>query len=137
MTDKIEFNGRVVNDKLYIVRRNDFDEAVKRFDGKEVEIVVQKKKYVRSVQQNRLWWLYMDILHKELGYSKEEMHNVAKFKFLKREKVIEKTGEIVEYLESTTRLSRTQFAETIDKLIMWAAEMNIVLPQPNEQLKLQ
>jgi hypothetical protein len=121
---------------MFITRRKDFDEAIKRFEGKEVEIIVQKKRFVRSVAQNRLWWLYMDILHKELGYSKEEMHMIARFKFLKREKVIEHTGEIVEYIESTTRLSRTQFAETIDKLVQWAAEMNIVLPLPNEQLKI-
>jgi len=136
MLDKIEFSGRVKGGQMFITRRKDFDEAIKRFDGKEVEIIVQKKRFVRSVAQNRLWWLYMDILHKELGYSKEEMHMIARFKFLKREKVIEHTGEIVEYIESTTRLSRTQFAETIDKLVQWAAEMNIVLPLPNEQLKI-
>jgi hypothetical protein len=134
MLDKIEFYGRVKDGQMFIVKRKDFDEAIKRFEGKEVEIIVQKKRFVRSVAQNRLWWLYMDILHKDLGYSKEEMHDICKFRFLKREKVIEHTGEIVEYLESTTRLSRTQFAETIDKLIQWAAEMNIVLPLPNEQL---
>jgi hypothetical protein len=137
MLDKIEFYGRVKDGQLFISKRKDFDESIKRFEGREVEIIVQKKRFVRSVQQNRLWWLYMDILHKELGYSKEEVHEICKMKFLKREKVIESTGEVMEYLESTTRLTRTQFAETIDKLIMWAAEMKIVLPLPNEQLKIQ
>lgn len=136
MTDKIEFYGRVKNGAVLISKRKDFDEAVKRFEGKEIEIIVQKKRYVRSIQQNRLWWLYMDILHKELGYSKEEMHELCKFRFLKREKVIESTGEVMEYLESTTRLSRTQFAETIENLVQWAAEMNIILPLPNEQMTL-
>lgn len=136
MLDKIEFYGRVKNGAVLISKRKDFDEAVKRFEGREIEIIIQKKRYVRSVAQNRLWWLYMDILHKELGYSKEEMHNICKFRFLKREKIIESTGEVMEYLESTTRLSRTQFAETIDNLVQWAAEMNIILPLPNEQMTL-
>jgi len=136
MLDKIEYYGRVKNGAVLISKRKDFDEAVKRFEGREIEIIVQKKRYVRSIQQNRLWWLYMDILHKELGYSKEEMHQLATFKFLKRERVVEKTGEIIEYIESTTRLTRTQFADVIDNLVQWAAEMDIVLPMPNEQLKL-
>lgn len=136
MIDKIEFYGQVKNGAVLISKRKDFDEAVKRFEGKEIEIIVQKKRYVRSIQQNRLWWLYMDILHKELGYSKEDMHELCKFRFLKRERVIESTGEVMEYLESTTRLSRTQFAETIYSLVQWAAEMNIILPLPNEQMTL-
>lgn len=134
MIDKIEFYGRVKNGAVLISKRKDFDEDVKRFEGKEIEIIIQKKRYVRSIQQNRLWWLYIDILHKELGYSKEDMHEICKMKFLKREKVIESTGEVMEYLESTTRLSRTQFVETIDSLVQWAAEMNIILPLPNEQM---
>jgi phage pi2 protein 07 len=137
MLDKIEYYGRVKDGQLFIGKRKDFDEAIKRFEGREVEVIVQKKRFIRSVQQNRLWWLYMDILHKKLGYSKEEVHELCKFRFLKREKVIESTGEVMEYLESTTRLTRTQFAETIDKLVQWAAEMNIVMPLPNEQLKIQ
>lgn len=136
MTDKLEFNGYVKQGQMFIRNRTDFDHMIKRFDGKDIEIVVQKKRNVRSLQQNKLWWLYVTILSDELGYEKDEMHDILKFKFLKRERVVEKTGEIIPYLESTTRLTRTEFADVVDAVIRWAAEMNIVLPSPNEQLSI-
>ena len=136
MTDKLEYNGYVRGGVLFIRNRKDFENGVKRFEGKEVDIVVQKKRMVRSIQQNRLWWLYVTIIAESLGYEKDEMHDVLKFKFLKRERVIEKTGEIIPYLESTTRLSRSEFSEVVESVIRWAAEMNIILPEPNQQLEL-
>lgn len=134
--DKLEFNGYVKGGVMYIRNRADFDKDVKRFEGKDVEIIVQKKRMVRSIQQNRLWWLYVSILSDSLGYEKEEIHDILKFKFLKRERIIEKTGEVIEYLESTTRLTRSEFSEVIEQLIRWAATMDIILPMPNEQLTL-
>lgn len=136
MTDKLEFNGYVKKGQMFIRNRTDFDHFIKRFEGKDIEIVIQKKRNVRSLQQNKLWWLYVTILSEELGYEKDEMHDILKFKFLKRERVVEKTGEIIPYLESTTRLTRTEFADVVDAVIRWAAEMNVILPSPNEQLSI-
>lgn len=136
MTDKLEYNGYVRGGQMFIRNRKDFEKEVKRFEGKDVEIVVQKKRMVRSIQQNRLWWLYVTIIAESLGYEKDEMHDILKFKFLKRERLIEKTGEIIPYLESTTRLSRSEFSEVVESVIRWAAEMDIVLPEPNQQLSL-
>lgn len=136
MTDKLEFNGYVKDGKMFIRNRQDFDHAIKRFEGKDIEIVVQKKRNVRSLQQNRLWWLYVTIIAESLGYEKEECHCILKYKFLKREKVVEKTGEVIPYLESTTRLTRSEFSEVVESVIRWAAEMDIILPEPNQQLSL-
>lgn len=111
---------------------------LKHFEGKRVEISVQKLKSHRSIQQNRLWWLYMGILSKELGYTKDEIHEICKFKFLKREKVIEKTGELIPYIESTTKLNKTDFSDMTSELIKWASEsFLIVLPLPGEQVDMQ
>lgn len=107
------------------------------FEGRRVEITIQKLKSSRSLQQNRLWWLYVTIIAKEIGYTKEELHEILKFKFLKREKVDEKTGEVFEYLESTTKLGKSDFADMVNDLIQWSAEtFGISLPLPNEQTEL-
>ena len=107
------------------------------FEGKRVEITIQKLSAKRSDQQNRLWWLYMGILSKELGFTKEEIHDICKFKFLKREKVDEKSGEIFEYLGSTTQLNKMEFADIVSELIRWVSEtFDIVLPLPNEQMEI-
>jgi len=134
MNDKLEFTGYVRNGVLIVRNKHEFEQSVKRFDGKDVEIIVQKKRLVRSIQQNRLWWLYMTLLSEATGYTKDEMHDICKFKFCKRERVIEKTGEVIEYLQDTSRMTRTEFSEVVDKVIQWAAEMDIILPIPNEQL---
>ncbi len=112
-------------------------QEIKHFSGKRVEITIQKLKSTRSLQQNRLWWLYVTIISKEIGYSKEEFHEILKYKFLKREKVFEKTGEIFEYIGSTAKLSKTEFADMVTNLIRWSAEtFGIILPLPGEQTEL-
>lgn len=108
---------------------------LRHFEGKRVQLTIEKLKSSRSAEQNRLWWMYITILSKELGYSKDEIHEIAKFKFLKCEKVNERTGEIFEYLGSTAKLSKSEFADLVTELQQWAAQtFSIVLPSPNQQI---
>ena len=110
---------------------------LKEFSGKRVEITIEKLKSTRSSRQNRLWWLYMTILSKEIGYTKDEMHEICKFKFLKREKIDEKTGEVFEYIGKSSKLTKSEFADMTTDLIRWASEtFNIVLPLPDEQMEI-
>lgn len=103
----------------------------------EFEITVEKKKKSRSAQQNRWWWACMAILSNELGYRKEEIHEICKYKFLKRELVDENSGEVFEYLKSTTDLTTTEFSVLIESVIQWAQDtLKITLPLPNTQLQL-
>lgn len=134
---KLTYYSNVKDGKLQKNVSLQIAEEVKHFEGKRVEITIQKLKSTRSAQQNRLWWLYVTIMAKEVGYTKEEMHEILKFKFLKKEKVDEKTGEIFEYIGSTTKLSKSEFADMVTDLIRFAAEtFNIVLPLPGEQAEL-
>jgi hypothetical protein len=131
---KLTYYSNVKDGQLQKNVRLQIAEEVKHFEGKRVEVTIEKLKSTRSVQQNRLWWLYVSIISKEVGYSKEEMHEILKFKFLKREKVDEKTGEVFEYIGSTIKLNKTDFADMVNDLIRYAAEtFNIVLPLPGEQ----
>lgn len=109
---------------------------LKHFSGKRVEITIKKLSSTRSSRQNRLWWLYMTILSKEIGYTKDEMHDICKFKFLKKEKIDEKTGEVFEYIGSTSKLTKSEFSDLTADLIRWASEtFNVILPLPDEQLE--
>lgn len=107
------------------------------FEGKRVKIIIEKLKSQRSLQQNKYWWACVTILSNELGYTKEEMHEILKFKFLKREKVIERNGEVLEYIESTAKLSKGDFSDVTSEMIRWASQsLSIILPIPNEQLSI-
>jgi len=104
---------------------------------KEFDVIVKSKTKNRSTQQNRYYWLCVQIVAGELGYSREEMHAIIGYKFLKREKVNEATGEVFEYIESTTKLSTMEFISFMEEFIQWSAEsLNIILPPPNTQLEI-
>ena len=132
---KLEYYSEVKNGHLSKSVRNKIASEILQFEGKKVTVTIQKLKSHRSIQQNRYWWLAMTILGNELGYSKEETHELMKFKFLKSERVIEKTGEILEYIESTTTLGKSDFADMVTDMVRWAASMGIVIPLPGEQLE--
>lgn len=134
-TAKLEYYSDVKEGNLQNNIRNLIKKELPRFEGKRVTITIQKVKSKRTAAQNRLWWLYIGILSDELGYHKDEMHEICKFKFLKKEKVDEVHGEVFEYIGSTTDLSKSEFGELVDRLIQWAAEnFNVVLPRPGEQV---
>ena len=117
---KLEYYSEVKNGHLSKSVRNKIASELIQFEGKRVEIRIEKLKSKRSIQQNRYWRLAMTILGNELGYSKEETHQLMKFKFLKRERVVERTGEILEYIESTTTLSKNDFADMVTEMVRWA-----------------
>jgi hypothetical protein len=133
---KLTYFGKVENGKLNLRNRKQLAEELKQFEGKDVEITIERKRSKRSDNQNRYWWACMTLLSKHFGYTKNEMHEIAKYMFLKGEKVNETTGEIFEYLRSSTELTKTEFASMTDNLIRWAAEHGVVLPLPNEQIEL-
>jgi len=102
---------------------------------KEFDVIVKSKSRNRSTQQNRYYFACVTIVANELGYSKEEMHSIIGYKFLKREKIDESSGEVFEYILSTSKLTTTEFSNFMEEFIRWSAEhLNIILPSPNEQL---
>lgn len=134
----MKFFGRVVNGELKVTNRAIMANHIVSLDGQEVEVEITKRSK-RTTQQNRYWWSLMTILHKEhpAAMEKEDWHEVCKMKFLKRERVDEVTGEVIEYLKSTTELDRTEFKELIEKLQIWAStSWGIVLPDPEQQTEI-
>lgn len=131
---KLKYYSNVKDGKLQKNVSQIIAKELHAFNDKRVVITIEKLKSTRSIRQNALWWLYIGIIAKEIGYTKDELHEICKFKFLKREKVNEKTGEVFEYSGSTTKLSKTEFGELVDSIIRWASEsFGIVLPSPGDQ----
>jgi len=108
--------------------------AIMKFPvGKRLQVVISLKSN-RSNQQNKYFHSCIDILAKELGYDREEMKSIVKMKFLKREKIDEKTGEIFEYILKTSKLNKEDFSEMMDAFLNWSASLGCILPVPGEQL---
>jgi len=97
----------------------------------------------RSNPQNAYYWSVVVSLMKkgfeDLGHDTtlEETHEFLKAKFNFKEIVNQGTGEVNQIPLSTTRLTKSEFSEYIEKIQRFAAEfLNIQIPNPNEVLKL-
>jgi hypothetical protein len=161
---KHTFFSTVTNGKLQKNTTQNILQVLNPLEGKRVIVTIEKMKSSRSIQQNRLYWVYVDILAKEIGESKEEMHEIIKYIFLSQKRYISvvngksvilaledgiyvdaKTGEIydIEKVEpydkigTTTTLTKSEFIEFIENLIIWAKEfLNVTLPRPEEQTQI-
>jgi hypothetical protein len=117
---------------------NEFDRErvigyVKRLDLSRpytVEIVQRKAK--RSIDQNRLYWMWLTCIETETGNDRNDLHEYFKQKFIQPETVVI-FGE-TQTKHTTTDKSTAQFKEYLDKIQAFAAsELAITLPDPDDK----
>jgi len=103
-------------------------------EGTHVFITIEKitKNKMRSVEQNSYYWgVVIKILAEEIGYSKDEMHDALKRKFLTYENV---RGLPVTL--STTQLKTIEFEAYLEQIRRWASmDMGIIIPDPDKVKK--
>ena len=121
--------GRIKNLKIDFLDEERFVEDLVKLEGKDIIFTLKENQDYRTNKQNKLWWRFMKILSETLGYSKEEMHDICKTKFLRRERY--EDGKKLEYLKSTAELTRKEFNELINDVIVWAAT-TFTINLPNE-----
>jgi hypothetical protein len=122
------FTGMVDNGGLRFDRKSVVDNYMCTLIGQRVEVIIRKPRTKRSDVQNSYYWgVVIELLSKELGYDKDEMHEILKYKFL------QSNAMGMPYIKSTTKLSTGEFEEYLSKIKQWAAEfLHIVIPDPNE-----
>ena len=122
--------GKILKGKIIFDDKAKFiDEVAKIDDDVRIVIEVREAKDVRTNSQNRLWWKWMQILGDNLGYSKTEIHDIAKYKFLLKEEMID--GEIHQSLKSTTTLTKSEFNKLTQEVFYWAND-TFQINLPNE-----
>ena len=113
-----------------------------RNEGKRVKIVVVRAYKTRTDQQNRYYWVLMTIMGSHCGYTKDEMHEAMKKKFLD-EKDIVLGKQKMKIPPTTTKLKVMQFWSYVDEIREWAAKspdlpieedpgLGLVLPEPTK-----
>lgn len=101
-----------------------------QFKEKPVEVVVRRVRSQRSTQANRYYWaVVVPLLGEELGYDKQEMHEVLAMHFLRIEDC-PVTG--APRRKRTPQCDTKDFAEYVDSCIRLAAEHGIRVPEPHE-----
>ncbi len=104
---------------------------LKQFEGHIVEVSIRKYRSKRTIDQNSYYWKLCEIVGNELGYDNEDMHEIFKHRFLKREKeiIVNENTIKLEKTISTTKLNTKQFTDYIEKIKRFcASELSIVLP---------
>ena len=85
------------------------------------EVIIQEHIKDRSLQQNSRLWVLYESIGNYLGYTKDEMHDYFGNKFLKYQTVI--NGEVVERIESTTKLKADRMAWYQQQIEFVASQM--------------
>jgi hypothetical protein len=96
-------------------------------------------KKIRSNNQNKYYWgVIIPKLSELTGYTKDEIHEILKFKFLSSSlKIWNKSGEFDSYgiLKSTTDLDTKEFETFLSEVREWASiRLNCFIPEPNEEI---
>jgi hypothetical protein len=97
--------------------------------GKKLEVVVRKQRSQRSNNQNNyLWGVVYKLISDATGYEVDEVHDIIKFKFLRK-----KNNYGMDYVKSTAKMNTTEMEEYLDKVRKWSeVELNCKIPMPNE-----
>ena len=137
---KITALGTVDDGILKISNRKQFDQDIKQYEGKRVEMVIQVAKKRRSLNQNAYLWstVYPCMVHgfKEIGHERidvEVVHKFCKDRWLDEpEKIVSPhTGEEITLTKTTTNLTTSQMMDYTESIKRFAAEfLGINIPDP-------
>lgn len=101
-----------------------FRNTLDKLNGQKVRLSITTKELKRSDKQNRLYHLYLSVISKETGHTKEELHAYFKGKYL-TERISEVFGQKVRTTKSTTDLSTNDFVEYMMNI---ENETNVSIP---------
>lgn len=124
----IIFHGRTLEGgKIQFIHRDAMLAEMRKH--KRFEITIRRQRKFRSSNQNRYYWgCILRTISQDTGHSEDELHIAFKQKFLK---TFDDKG--LQFIQSTTELTTTEFMEYIEKVRRFAAsELGIVTPDPNE-----
>lgn len=107
-------------------------EALKEYpDRVPLTISIRRQKSRRSIDQNRLYWMWLRCLSDETGHTENELHDYFKQAFIggHYRRIF---GVRVTSPATTTTLNTAEFTQYLDKVNAFAAqELGVTLPQPN------
>ena len=109
-------------------------DALKDFIDKNTKrylVIIKKPESLRSVVQNRYYWFMLTLIQDDTGNDKDDLHVYFGERFRRKTKEI--NGEMVEFTQSTTKLTTLETEDYYTKIRVFASqEFGIFVPLPNE-----
>ena len=146
---KLTYNGKVQKGEIKLPRKRLKKEVIQAFEGREIKVTFQRKKKIRSNEQNSYYWGvvipfvirgFID-LGNDIQEGNEEHHNAVhellKGKFLANgEELWDAEGNMLQLNSSTTKCTTSQFMDYLAQIQMWSVEyLNVNIPDPEEQAR--
>lgn len=100
-------------------------------DVEEAVMEIKPNKMTRSQKQNSLYWKWISQLADEIGYTKDQMHDIMRDQHLGY-RTTEAKNKTIEVLRSTTELSVEEMKEYLNAIDMMSAEYGIMLERPED-----
>lgn len=105
----------------------------KLVEGKSYDVTIVRHKERRTVDQNRLLWLWLNCISDETGQDKNDLHEYFKQKYLGFD-TRTMFGVQVYKSVSTSSLDTKQFTQYLEHIQAFAStELGIYLPNPEDQ----
>lgn len=115
---------------------------LRSIEGENVVLTLRKAGR-RTSKQNAYLWSVNTMIAARLRedghrFTPEQIHEMLKMKFAPVTVVIESTGEILTAGGSSKVMSRKEFGDYVDAIILWAWEtLRLEIPLPNTQTELK
>ena len=125
--------GKIEKGKLTLKNKQIFQQELAALSG-DVVVTVAEGRGKRSDGQNRwLWGVAYKILADHTGYTEEEIHEICKYKFNRKE--FHLGDESYELGGSTRQMSTTEFMDYKTSIQQFGATLGCVIPDPNEDIE--
>lgn len=130
--------GHIIKGKLRITNRAELESWAENMPDCDVVGEIEKRKVKRTIPQNAYLHACFTILTKEFNrfgntFTVEQMKDIVKAKLL-AVSVHNTDGQYMgDRVKHTSELSKEEMGEFIEGMKAWAAEFDIVLPDPEQQ----
>jgi hypothetical protein len=113
--------------------KEEFCRRIMEIDCDKKRFIAEFKIYrrVRSLSQNKLYYLWLNCISDETGNQVEDMHEFFKDRFIPWSSR-EVFGVELKIHATTTNLDTKEFTDYLEKIRMFALDQGIYLPNPND-----
>ncbi len=120
-----KFRARIIQGKVSVEGPERFAVYLATLEGKEVELEVRLARDKRSTQANSFYWAVIDLIADHTGYTKDQIHECCKVKFL----LTDEPG-LLPIVPSTSEMDVKSFNAYMEQVCILAGELGITIPEP-------